>query len=704
MRSRFFGTALRATLVYFLLAGLWILFSDRLLAHWATGPEQLTHLQTYKGWGFVAVTGLGLYVLLSWRDRAEERLRYQAGLLTNVSDAIISTDRQFGIVSWNRAAETMLGWSANEAIGKRVSEVTKMEYVDTKAEIVLAEFQAHGSWSGEVTQRRKDGTLIYAQSSVTAIFDNAGKTIGAVAVNRDITQRKQAEQALHESEDRYRVLVEQSPDMIGVMDEQGLVYVNQSGVRLLGAERLEQLLGQNAEDFVHPEDRDAIRGRMRRIAEKGAANPLVEFRLIRLDGKAVQVESVSMPIVYQGKPATQFIARDITQRKQAENALKRSENEYRHLFDKANDVVLVFEPEQEIILEANGAACAAYGFDHDELVGMSLRTLTRNAVAGAAHIEDFLEGRPQNNFESIHFNKAGEDIHFLINCSLIEYRGERAILSIHRDITERKRMQLLQDAVFRIASAALTTGSLDDLYAEIHRIISGTMDARNFYITIYDAERDLLTFPYFKDAADAAYMNEARPEKGLTAYVLRTGKSLLCTQAVHDELERRGEVKLLGTPSSIWLGVPLIVQGQAIGAMVVQNYSNPAAYTEREQHMLEFVSAQVAVAIDRKRAEQALRERETRYRALFEDSPVSLWEEDFSAVKRRLDALRQDGITNFEEYFAAHPDVVNECVALVKVLDVNHANDGFAEGQSQRGSAQGYCREAGRNTPATFPG
>ena len=404
--------------------------------------------------------------------------------------------------------------------------------------------------------------------------------------------------------------MEQSPDMIGVMDEQGLVYVNQSGVRLLGAEQLEQLLGKNAVDFVHPEDRDAIRGRMRQIAEKGKPNPLVEFRLIRLDGKAVQVESVSMPIVYQGKPATQFIARDITQRKQAENALKRSENEYRHLFDKANDVVLIFEPEQEIILEANGAACAAYGFEHDELVGMSLRALTRNAVAGAAHVKDFLEGRPKNNFESIHFNKAGEDIHFLINCSLIEYQGGKAILSINRDITDRKRLELLQGAVYRIASAALTTGSLDDLYAEIHRIISGVMDAQNFYITIYDAERDLLTFPYFRDAADAGYINEVHPEKGLTAYVLRTGKSLLCTQAVHDELERRGEVKLLGAPSSIWLGVPLIVQGKAIGAMVVQNYSNPAAYTEREQHMLEFVSAQVAVAIDRKQAEQAVRERE----------------------------------------------------------------------------------------------
>ena len=86
-------------------------------------------------------------------------------------------------------------------------------------------------------------------------------------------------------------------------------------------------------------------------------------------------------------------------------------------------MIVIFEPEQEIILEANAAACAAYGYDHDELVGMSLRSLTRNVGAGAAHIQEFLQGRPQNNFESIHFNKGGEDIYFLINCSSITSRG-----------------------------------------------------------------------------------------------------------------------------------------------------------------------------------------------------------------------------------------------------------------------------------------
>jgi len=185
------------------------------------------------------------------------------------------------------------------------------------------------------------------------------------------------------------------------------------------------------------------------------------------------------------------------------------------------------------------------------------------------------------------------------------------------DVTEHNQTQTLQEAVYRIAAATETSRSLDELYHQIHQIISSVMPAENFYITLYDEVKNILRFSYFKDAEDEPFIGGIQPGRGLTAYVLRTGKSLLCTQAVHDELERQGEVKLLGVPSAIWLGVPLMVEGKTIGAMVVQHYTDPKAYGEREQHMLEFVSTQVAIAIKRKRAEDALRQSEAELRALF---------------------------------------------------------------------------------------
>jgi GAF domain-containing protein len=209
---------------------------------------------------------------------------------------------------------------------------------------------------------------------------------------------------------------------------------------------------------------------------------------------------------------------------------------------------------------------------------------------GTAHIEYALAIKDQRHWFS----------------AFVSPKTESSTVWVAQDITERKQAQTLQEAVYRIAAAAETRGSLDDLYQDIHQVIASVMPAENFYITIYDAAQDILRFPYFKDVADAPFMGGVQPGKGLTAYVLRTGKSLLCTQAVHDDLERRGEVKLLGVPSAIWLGVPLIVEGRTIGAMVVQHYSDPEAYGEREQHMLEFVSTQVALAINRKLTEEAI--------------------------------------------------------------------------------------------------
>ena len=127
------------------------------------------------------------------RRRAEEKLRYQATLLENVSDAVISVDMDFKIRSWNDTAENIYGWKAEEVIGKLFSEVTALEYLDEKREEVLGEVHRKGVWRGEVMQSRKDGKRIFVQTTLSSIKDKEGVPIGFVGVNRDITERKMAE-------------------------------------------------------------------------------------------------------------------------------------------------------------------------------------------------------------------------------------------------------------------------------------------------------------------------------------------------------------------------------------------------------------------------------------------------------------------------------------------------------------------------------
>ncbi len=213
-----------------------------------------------------------------------------------------------------------------------------------------------------------------------------------------------------------------------------------------------------------------------------------------------------------------------------------------------------------------------------------------------------------------------------------------------RDVTEAKRAERIQLATYRISEAAHAAGSLQELFRAIHGIVGELMPAKNFYIALYDAASDLLTFPYYVDEYDNDFPAK-RPGKGLTEYVLRTGAPLLVTPEVQAELERRGQVELIGAPSIDWVGVPLKIGDRPIGVLVAQTYAPGVRYGETERHVLQFVSTQVAMAIERKRTEEQLHESERKYRLLFETNPEPMFVYDFETL--RILAVNEAAITRY---------------------------------------------------------
>ena len=179
------------------------------------------------------------------------------------------------------------------------------------------------------------------------------------------------------------------------------------------------------------------------------------------------------------------------------------------------------------------------------------------------------------------------------------------------------RAHQLQAATYRIAQVAMSTPGLQDLLPAVHLIVGELMPAENFYIALYDAASDLLSFPYVVDEHDTDFSSK-KPGKGLTEYVLRTGQALLVTPEVQAELEQRGEVNLVGAPSIDWLGVPLKIGDRTIGVLVAQTYAPRVRYGEREKEILQFVSTQVAMAIERGRADAELRGSEARLKAIID--------------------------------------------------------------------------------------
>ncbi|HEY8131244.1 MAG TPA: EAL domain-containing protein [Thermoanaerobaculia bacterium] len=188
-----------------------------------------------------------------------------------------------------------------------------------------------------------------------------------------------------------------------------------------------------------------------------------------------------------------------------------------------------------------------------------------------------------------------------------------------RDITEARRGEALQSALFRIAQMARETQDLNEFYREIHEVVGTLMEATNFYIAEYDEQRDIVTYPYFVDQYDPAPQGEP-PGRGVTAFVLRTGKPLLATPEVFERLRTNGEIELVGHRSMDWLGAPLKTGDRTWGVIGVQTYEESKRLSPRDKEILVFVSQQVASAIDHKRQENLLRESERRYRQMFENN------------------------------------------------------------------------------------
>jgi len=202
------------------------------------------------------------------------------------------------------------------------------------------------------------------------------------------------------------------------------------------------------------------------------------------------------------------------------------------------------------------------------------------------------------------------------NGEITHYQG------IILDITERKKAEEIQKLQNRIANAALATDDLEQLFKLIHKELGKVMDTSNFFIALYDKENGKISLPYFVDKKDKSGTFPAG--KTLTAYIIKNNRPLLVSRGKIDEMIQSGEVVTIGAPSKVWLGVPLQVRQEVIGAIVVQSYEDGIALGEEELEILKFISSQIGLSIECKRAEEALRKSEGEYKDSMEEAPIGI--------------------------------------------------------------------------------
>ncbi|WP_419787364.1 PAS domain S-box protein [Pseudodesulfovibrio sp.] len=434
----------------------------------------------------------------------------------------------------------------------------------------------------------------------------------------DITESENAREALRKSEERYELVVRGAYDGIWDWDlGSDMIYFSPRYKAILGYRDDEM---QNSLDSLrralHPEDRERVLAIHKQCIDGEQDHFEIEFRMRHKDGSYRLILARSTSGMDKDGNCSRLAGTitDITEWKKTDQALKRSEQQYRDIFTYASNGIFQSTPAGRLIT-ANAAAARLMGYDSPKQLLEEMKdvgTQCYDSVEDRYRLLELIKQKGHiEGYEMPFRQRDGTPIWVSCNVrAIMNENGEIACFEgFLQDITERKINERTTQAMYAISKAISTTGDLQDLYATIHTILDEGIDATNFYIGLLDSDKDRIVLPYFEDERDSQYeiTNVSDPSSpSLTAHVVRTGKPLLVTRDDIRSPAHMERIGCIGSIPAVWLGVPLKTRSVVLGAMAVQHYTNPTHYSNADVSFLEAVSEQVAMAIERKANEEEL--------------------------------------------------------------------------------------------------
>ncbi|MFH0735278.1 MAG: PAS domain S-box protein [bacterium] len=452
----------------------------------------------------------------------------------------------------------------------------------------------------------------------------------------DITEWKQIEEALMESEARLKTeeAVKKSAnkwqktfdgirDSVMLLDSSGkILNANKTTQSIFGKE--EEIVGRYCYEIVN-------------LTEYYNDNcPLIKIKLHKKRETVLLFvgnkwfEFIFDPILDEKNEINSIvhIISDVTERKQAEELLRESRDRNRALL-KAN-------PDMIFLIDKNGTFLD-YSAESDTLlysppeffIGKNITDILPPKVAELLNhnlrkvlqsgLTQICEYQLELNDKTKHFETR------LVLC------GETGILSIVRDITDRKRVELERQILSEIIFGITTTSNLEELLKLIHQSLKKVVYAENFFVALYNHKTGFFSFPYFVDKFDIS-PEPLKMEKSCTSYVFNSGKTLILSQELFEKLVKQNKVELVGSPSQSWVGIPLQTAAGIIGVLVIQHYEMKNVYRDNDVKFLESIANQIAGIIELKLAEKALYESEINFKGLFNSVLEAIYIQDENGV------------------------------------------------------------------------
>jgi len=436
------------------------------------------------------------------------------------------------------------------------------------------------------------------------------------------TNHKQTEKELVKSEELYRLITENTSDVIALTTfslRPIYTYVSPS-IKANTGYKPKELLDKSPFEFIHPDDKkklfpilkNYVNAKIKKLLT-GKELPTTKRVEFRFKDKAGSWRYVQSTVNVVGNKLL-FITRDITDQKKVEDIIKQSEKKYRTLFENMPGVYYRADRKGNVlIINPTGAKLLSYD-SPEEIIGKNLAKDLYYIPEDRKSFLEELEKRKGTvkDYEVTLKRRDGTPV-TVSTSSHYYYDKEGNIIGlegIFMDITKRKQNEKLQQVLYNISKAANSPITLEQLYPIIHQELGNIIDTTNFFIALVDYQKDEVCFPYFVDKKDKDFpILNFSETNSLTVYVIKTNQPLLADYKKLQKMVAQRELNIVGTitDNSIWLGVPLKVENRVIGAIAIQSYTNSKLYHKEDIKIMEFVSNQVATAIERKRMENKLK-------------------------------------------------------------------------------------------------
>jgi len=408
-----------------------------------------------------------------WETELRASEARKAAILETALDAVITMDPEGRIVEFNRAAEEMFGYERADITGRTVADTIVPDSRREAHHRGLARYLVTGENTVigrrvEMTGRRADGSEFPVELAITTVQLDRRRLFTAYL--RDITARKQAEEALRKSEERFRALVENSSDGICLVDREGIIlYSSSSSVRVLGW-LPEERKGRRAFEFVHPDDTERFRAFFAHCLGSAGLPTAIEVRGLHLDGGWRQVEVVAAN--HLDDPAVGAVVinfRDITLRRRAEESVREAAHQFRAVFDGALDAMVIADDEGRYV-EVNAAACGLYGLSRSALLGHWIGDFAAPGLDVASIWSTFRrEGRAKGELRIIRPDGRVRELEFAASADFLP--GSH--LAVFRDVTQRRQLEEQLRQAQKIEAVGRLAGGVAHDFNNLLNVITG---------------------------------------------------------------------------------------------------------------------------------------------------------------------------------------------------------------------------------------